>query len=209
MLSRHRIPVVFPQRRSALAAFRAAGSRLSLLVPLELPSPREELVNLSVGFGDCPERFELTGVVRRRHEAQGAGREPDLGVEFEGPARLPLAEMIAFCAGRPLEADDPGKSRFQVQIPCRIRSGEQDLDGEVADISATGLFAAARLPATVGPGSGLRLQLEPQWLGLLGQWVSVQVVWLGQKLGRPGFGASFCGPGSSYLPAIRKYLAAE
>ncbi len=206
LVSPARVPVHFPLRRSALAAFRTEGARLSLFVPTTVIAEVNQPVELAVTFGDCSERFALLGKVRWRPVA---GQAPQLGVEFEGPAKLPVAAMIAFCAGRPLEVGTAGKSRFQVTIPCRIRAGSRTLTGQVTDLSATGLYVAAPERSRIKASQELRVQLEPRWLGLKGEWVDVKVVWLGDKLGHAGFGARFSGPRSEYLPVIKKYLPVE
>ncbi len=205
MTSRRSIPIVFPQRRSALAAFRTEGARLSLFVPTTVPAAIEEPVTLSVTFGDCPNWFELTGKVRwRRDSARGMSQGAGLGVEFEGTEKLPLAAMVAFCAGRPLEAGTAGKSRYQVRIPCRIRALDRTVEGEITDLSESGVYVAAKI--RVKPGLDLKLQLDPKWLGLGGDWVEMKVVWVGDKVGKAGFGARFSGATASFLPAIKKYL---
>lgn len=200
-----RVPVHFPLRRSALAVFRTEGPRLSLFVPTSVVADVSQPVELVVTFGDCAERFSLFGKVRWRPVR---GQAPQLGVEFEGAAKVPVAAMIAFCAGRPLESGTAGKNRYQVTIPCRVKAGNRVLTGQITDLSASGLFVATekrRLKAS----QELRVQLEPRWFGLKGDWVDAKVVWLGDKLGRPGFGARFLGATQEFLPVIKKYLPAE
>jgi Tfp pilus assembly protein PilZ len=202
-----KLRVLYPTRRSALACFRAEGSRLSLFVPTNETANVDELIELAVTFGDCPDKFELKGIVRwQRAEARGFGQDAGLGVGFEGPLKMPLAAMVASCAGRPLESGTANKDRFVVQIPCRLRAGELSLTGEVHDVSESGIYVTARVPSRIKPGVELQVQLEPQWLGLLGDWITVKVVWTGPKMGKLGFGARFAGPSADYLKTIRKYL---
>jgi len=132
--------------------------------------------------------------------------EPGLGIAFTGGAKFAPAQMLAYCAGRPLELGTSQDPRVPTSIPCHIEIGEHRLRARVRDISSSGAFIAMKGLVRMPAGRELALTLEPGWFGWGGKTLRAKVVWAGDKLGMSGFGARFIGPPADVKPAVRKYL---
>ena len=199
--------ITYPARRAVLASYRLDGPTLSLFVPTHEEVPLGEEVLLEVGFGDAPQRFTLRGKVTwRRAESRGMRLEPGLGIAFSGGDKYGPAQMLAYCAGRPLELGTAQDARFRSAIPCRVQVGKRHVRAKVRDISNSGVFVAGKGLATLSPGRELTLTLEPGWFGWGGKTFQARVIWSGDKGGHWGCGVRFMGQPTEIRPAIKKYL---
>lgn len=195
----------YPSRRVALASYRSMRGELSLFVPTPLPVAPGETVTVEVSFGDCAQTFALQGQVTwRRESARGLGQEQGLGIAFPPEQKFKAAKMLAFCAGRPVEAGTAGEQRFPTDVPCCVVVGERQLRGTIRDLSATGAFVNA--PATLPRGTELAIHIRAGWLGLGQRELRARVVWTGAKNGVFGFGARFVEDAARMRPALRRYL---
>lgn len=203
-----RLRITYPTRRAVLASYRLDGSTLSLFVPTEADVHLGAEVLLEVSFGDCSQQFTLSGrVTWRRTQARGVRLEPGLGIAFVGSEKFGPAQMLAFCAGRPLQLGTSQDPRVELSIPCQIEVGAHKIKAKVRDISNGGLFVASKALARLSPGREVKLTLEPGWFGWGGKVLQARVVWSGEKSGSSGFGARFVGAPGKVRPAIKKYLA--
>jgi len=207
-----RKPVVnahYPTRRVALASCRAVGGNISLFVPSTLAISAGTDVRIQVSFGDAAQTFELEGTVTwRRAQARGLGLEPGLGVQFVPAQRFLAAQMLAFCAGRPLGAGTAAEPRIEAQVACQVLIGKHQLAGQIRDLSATGAFVAGRVFSSLHKGTELSIELSRGWLGFGIKRLKARVVWSGCKKGKHGFGARFVEDASRTRPVLRRYLKA-
>ncbi|MBI5544263.1 MAG: PilZ domain-containing protein [Deltaproteobacteria bacterium] len=200
----------YPTKRVLLASCRTAGGGLSLFVPTTSDVPAGTAVRLQVSFGDAKDQFELEGMVTwRRVQARGLGLEPGLGVEFAPPEKYRAAQMLAFCAGRPLAAGTATERRIPAKLPCWVRVGPHRIAGFIRDLSSTGAFVSSPGFARLSQGTELFIQLSTGWLGFGVRQLKARVVWSGQKNGRFGFGARFIEDSTRTKPVLRRYLATK
>jgi len=199
--------ITYPSRRSVLASYRLDGVTLSLFVPTSALVDLGRQVVLDVGFGDSQQKFRLEGKVTwRRAESRGMRLEPGLGINFNGSEKAAPAQMLAFCAGRPLELGTAQDARVRTSIPCNVEVGARRLRARVRDISNSGAFVVGRGLDELRPGKELTLTLEPGWFGWGGKTFKARVVWGGDKAGMYGCGARFLGQPAEIKPALKKYL---
>ncbi len=197
----------FSNKRAALASCRSSDGALSLFVPTSDPIPAGTEVGLLVTFGDTPERFDLLGTVTwRRAQARGLGLEPGVGIEFSGGEKYRAAKMLAFCAGRPLDAGTAFERRVTAQVPVWVRVGQSSITGQVRDLSSSGVFVAGSAFSRLARGTDLVLQLNKGWLGFGVKELKARVVWSGYKNGLFGFGARFLDDAAHTRPMLQRYL---
>lgn len=205
-LSEHVLQVRFPNRQEALSLSRAAGAGLEVFVPSGQRPPIGRQVKLWVSFDDASEEFELLGRVAFLRGPSKEGAPAGVGVSFDGEAKRAAAEMLAFCAGAPLEDVTGVKARrVPAQIPCRIEVGDQKFTGEVADLSATGVFVACPKLPRFKVGTKVHIRFKA---GLL-SWsppLEARLMWHGEKRGKSGFGARFSGDSSVTAKEVRPFL---
>ena len=207
--TRQTIIAHYPTRRVVLASCRTASGSLSLFVPTTDPIPAGSAVRLRVTFGDVSEVFELDGTVTwRRAQARGLGLEPGLGVEFASSEKFRAAQMLAFCAGRPLAHGTACERRVAAKVPCLVRVGRHRVTGQIRDLSSSGAFVGGASLARLPQGTELCIQLSKGWLGFGVRELKARVVWSGNKNGVLGFGARFMDDATRTRPILRKYLAA-
>ncbi|MFN0061036.1 MAG: PilZ domain-containing protein [Myxococcaceae bacterium] len=197
----------YPNRRYVLTTALAEGQELSIFAPTQARLPVGAPVRLAIDFGDVAQRFSVTGTVSYlRGPRYGASEQLGLGVAFRGDDKKTVAEMLAFCSGKPLEQGTATKRRVPTQIRCRVDSGKYLLSAEVLDLSTAGLFIATPKNAKLKVGSEITVQLEPGFFGLGGQKVDVRIMWQGEKSGAYGFGARFVGDVGSLNPFFVRHL---
>jgi hypothetical protein len=200
----------YPTKRLVLASCKTANGTLSLFVPTVAFIAAGTEVKLVITFGDAKEKFELEGVVTwRRTQTRGLGLEPGIGVEFAPPEKFRAAQMLAFCAGRPLSAGTAVERRVSQQIPIYVSVGPHRLAGYIRDLSASGAFVAGPAFAQLSKGTELMIQLSRGWLGFGVRQLKARVVWSGFKKGVFGFGARFLEDSMRTRPVLRRYLVAK
>jgi hypothetical protein len=200
------VDVYYATRKLAVLASTARGAKLELFLPggrgVEGAS-----VKACVRFGDTNRTFELDGVVAKATVVgpPGVGGS-GMRICLSGPDKQRAAEMIAFCADRPLNMGTAGSRRVRVSIPCRLKSASDSAEGKVRDLSRTGAFIALK-GHSGSPGSAIRLQLEPGVLGMGGGWLQARVVWRGERHGQEGVGVEVCEDGGgTRSDLLHKYL---
>src|SRR5579872_7289391 len=115
------IRVAFPNRRSILASSKTDGGNLSLFVPTTANVGVGQRVRMLLEIKDCEKTFEISGSVTwRRPMARGMRLEPGLGISFNPQEKWAVAQMLAFCAGRPLRAGTAVEPRVKTRIKCVI-----------------------------------------------------------------------------------------
>lgn len=202
-----RLRITYPTRRAVLASYRLDGTTLSLFVPTEAEVALGSPILLDVAFGDCSQEFTLRGrVTWRRAQARGVRLEAGLGIAFIGGEKFAPAQMLAFCAGRPLELGTSQDPRVEAAIPCKVELGKHQLRAHVRDISNGGAFISLKGISGLPVGREVTLRLEPGLFGWGGKILRAKVVWSGDKGGMPGFGARFVGLPGEVRPALKKYL---
>ena len=199
-----RITVVFSSPREVLKYSRSEGKELSIFFPCGHQPPLNTPVSLGITFAGKSEQFELQGVVTYiRTLARGLMQPQGIVVTFvTGEQRKRAAELIAFCAGRPVRAGTAGAPRTPVTSRCIVRVPRGAIAGYLRDISNTGAFVAAALPRAIREGAEVLLQIRP-FFGLFGgRRVRAKVVWTGQKYGEAGFGVRFTGEAEEIRRAV-------
>jgi hypothetical protein len=200
----------FPTRRYVLSASRAEAGSLELFAPTHHKLLLSTPVRLVIDFGDTPHRFELVGRVSfLRSGAYGVTPEPGIGVSFEGEHKRWAAEMLAFCAGKPLDQGTAARRRVPTQIRCRVVAGPERVSGRVLDLSASGLFVSAPKAPAIKVGSNLLLHFNPGLFGIGGKRLEVRVLWQGEKGGFFGFGGRFTQDARQVGVTLKRYLGAS
>lgn len=199
--------IQYPHRRALLAAARAEGSLLSLFVPGQPRHAIGTALELEISLGDSPLRFTVAGLVRARFENRLARQEPGMALVFQGDAKKPVAEMVAICAGRPLEDGTALDSREQVNISCLLEFPRNVLRGVIRDVSNTGAFVGIAQTLDATPGLEVKVKLDP----LFGKWggnpLQARVVWSGRKYGVHGFGVRFVEAPGVVRERLKKHLS--
>ncbi len=202
------VPVWYPHKRSVLASYRVTGASLSLFVPTtNTQATLGAEVRLEISFGDCARTFSFSGQVTwRRSEPRSPTMEPGLGVSFRGREKYEAAQMLAFCAGKPLSlgtADDP---RYPTEIECTVQMGNREFAAQVRDLSSSGAFIASTLMGNARVGSPVTLVLRPGWFGLAREAYEATVVWAGDQKGIPGCGTRFVEAAPDKRKGLKRYL---
>ncbi len=204
MLHKSPLLAIFASRRQVLENCRAGGSELSLFIPTPALPPLKAEVAIVVSFKDCPERFDLQGVVSF-HRAVARSRTQPVGVviRFDGPAQKKKAsQFFAFCAGRPIEEGTSANPRARAETQCIIELPRGQFSAEVRDISNTGAFVAADEARVLREGLEIKLRLKPIFGRFGGQEVGARVVWVGAKYGLTGAGVRFAGEPDQIRKAV-------
>jgi Tfp pilus assembly protein PilZ len=203
-----RLSVKYLQRRSILANSRAEGHVLSLFVPGYYAVKVGSTVWLDVTFGVSELKFSLCGQVKfSRREGAGPRQDGGVGLTFEGDFKREAAQMLANCAGRPVELGTAMVPRVNLQARCVVRGAGGTLKAEVCDLSSTGAFVASNRVPWLRAAEEVTLQLNPLFGTFGGTTVPGKVVWVGQKNGRSGFGVRFVGTTAELKSRLKHLLA--
>jgi Tfp pilus assembly protein PilZ len=203
------IEVKFLSRRALLASSKVDGSALSLFAPI----PREVQIGaplrLHIELADCKRQFVLNGKVSfSRTTGRGLNQEAGVAVAFEGPEKRAAAEMLAFCAGKPLSLGTASAERRAVRVRCRLTLPKRRIRGFVHDLSSTGAFVNSRFLVRAQVGATVLVELNPSWMPFRTQRLSAVVVWAGEKNGMPGCAIRFVGEVARTRLQLKKYLSA-
>jgi hypothetical protein len=201
------IRVAYPNKRSVLASSRAEGGSLSLFAPTTAAVEVGQRIRIQVTLGDSDRRFDLSGQVTwRRPLSRGMKLEPGLGISFNPQEKWAVAQMLAFCAGRPLRAGTAVDQRVKTSIKCKVAVGRKQVDATVRDLSASGAFVTSKRLSDLPAGTTVTVRLEPGWFGFGGHSLPAKIIWSGPQKGVHGFGARFVGEKSEVRPVLKKYL---
>lgn len=180
---------------------------LSLFVPGQPTHAVGERVRLEISLADSPAVFTFEGTVRARFDTALTRQEPGLAVVLQGEAKKPVAEMVALCAGRPLEDGTALDSRAQLNVPCLLEFPHAQVRGVIRDVSNTGAFIGTTHLVDAAPGDEVTLKLAT----LFGRWgghpLAARVVWSGRKYGVHGFGVRFVDPQAVVRERLKKHLS--
>jgi hypothetical protein len=204
-LSEHLLQVRFGHRAQVVRVSRHEASELEIFFPSRQRVPLGRQVRVAVSFDDAPDQFELAGRVTFVRAGTSSGAEPGIGVAFEGEGRKEAAVLLAFCAGvAGMDEKGPAK-RVRLRARCRVVVGNDRYEGEVVDLSVTGVFVNAPKVPRLRVGSKIGLQFKE---GLLrwGPILDLRVMWHGEKRGVNGFGGRFLADPATVALEIRQHL---
>jgi hypothetical protein len=204
-LSEHLLQITFERRDKVVRVSRHEASELEIFFPSRQRVPLGRHVRVMVSFSDAPDQFELLGRVTFVRAGTTSGAEPGVGIAFEGDGRKEAAVLLAFCAGSAgMEEKAPAK-RVRLRARCRIMVGAERYDGEVVDLSSSGVFVTAPKVPRLKVGSKVGLQFKA---GLLrwGPLLELRVMWHGEKRGVNGFGGRFIGDPATVASEVKQHL---
>ncbi len=200
------LSVQYGSRRALLIASKTERGMVTLFVPTPRTSRQGTRVRLQISLGDATERFEVQATSVADGRMFGRGGTGGFLARFDGEDKRRAAEMIAFCAQRPLSMGTASRERVVMRKNCVVKQEEREFPGEVRDLSQTGAFV-------VGRGFSKLSAEEPVWMkvadglfGLGGTWLEARVVWQGLKGEEKGMGLRFTGTEPRQVAAIQRLL---
>jgi hypothetical protein len=200
------LEVRYASRRALLAAAKTERGALTLFVPTTsalLPGTR---VQMTVTFTDSDERFELEGTSVTGGRAIGRDGLGGFLASFAGDHKRRAAEVVAFCAQRPLSMGTASRERLAIRKSCQLKLASRQITGELKDLSQTGAFVVGRQLGRIKEGEPVWLKVPGGLLGLGGTWLEARVVWQGSKGEEPGLGLRFTGNEAKQASAIQRLL---
>jgi hypothetical protein len=200
------LEVRYASRRSVLAASKTERGALTLFVPASHALLQGTRVLLKISFGDSDERFELEGFAVSGGRAIGRDGVGGFLASFTGEHKRRAAEMIAFCAQRPLSMGTASRERLVIRKSCQLKLGNRQLPGELRDLSQTGAFVVGHQLGKIKEGEPVWLKVPGGLFGLGGTWLEARVVWQGKKDEEPGLGLRFTGNDARQASAIQRLL---
>ncbi|MBN1204747.1 MAG: PilZ domain-containing protein [Myxococcaceae bacterium] len=200
------LEVRYDSRRAVLSASKTERGTLTLFVPTPHALLQGTRVRLMITFGDGDERFELQGVALTGGRALGRNGEGGFLASFVGDDKRRAAEMIAFCAQRPLSMGTASRERLTLRKSCKLKLGNRQVPGELRDLSQTGAFVVGRQLGKLKEGEPVWLKVGGGLLGLGGTWLEARVIWQGKKGEEPGVGLRFTGNEAKQASAIQRLL---
>jgi hypothetical protein len=198
--------VRYASRRALLSAAKTKLGTLTLFVPTSRTLLQGTPVLLTITFGDSDKRFELQGLALTGGRSIGRDGEGGFLASFVGDHKRRAAEMIAFCAQRPLSMGTASRERLAIRKSCQLKLADRQVSGELRDLSQTGAFVVCHQLGKIKEG-------EPVWLkvaglfGMGGTWLEARVIWQGQKGEEQGLGLRFTGNEARQASAIQRLLA--
>jgi hypothetical protein len=196
----------YASRRALLSASKTERGALMLFVPTARSVLQGTSVRLTITFGDGEERFELEGTAVTGGRSIGRDGVGGFLASFVGDHKRRAAEMIAFCAQRPLSMGTASRERLAIRKSCQLKLADRQLSGELRDLSQTGAFVVGRQLGKVKEGESVWLKVAGGLLGLGGTWLEARVVWQGKKGEEPGLGLRFTGNDARQASAIQRLL---
>ena len=125
------LEVRYASRRALLISAKSERGALTLFVPTSRALLQGTPVRLKITFGDDDARFELEGVAATGGRALGRNGEGGFLVSFSGEPKRRAAEMIAFCAQRPLSMGTAVRERLTIRKSCQLKLGDRQISGEL------------------------------------------------------------------------------
>jgi hypothetical protein len=200
------LEVRYASRRALLLASKTGRGTLTLFVPTSRSLLQGTRVRLTITFADADERFELQATALSGGRAIGRDGEGGFLAGFEGDDKRRAAEMVAFCAQRPLSMGTASRERLAIRKSCQLKLADRQLSGELRDLSQTGAFVVGRQFGKVKEGEPVWLKVAGGLLGLGGTWLEARVIWQGTKGEEPGLGLRFTGNDAKQASAIQRLL---
>lgn len=196
----------YSSRRALLSSAKADRGTLTLFVPTTRRIAQGTRLRLAISFDDATERFELEGLTLNQTQRFGRDGKGGFLVGFEGEHKRKAAEMVAQCAGRPSPMGTASRERIPMRKSCQLKVGEEQVDGELRDLSQTGAFVACRKLTRLNEGEPVWLKVEAGLFGMGGTWLEARVVWKGEKGEERGVGLRFTGNEAKQATAIQRLL---
>lgn len=200
------IAVRYTTRRALLSASKAERGTLTLFVPTLRRVAQGARVLLTITFEDGNERFELEGLALNPTQRIGRDGVGGFLASFLGEQKRRAAEMVALCAGRPAPMGTASRERLAIRKSCQLKVAEEQVDGELRDLSQTGAFVACRKLTKLHVGEPVWLKVDGGLFGMGGTWVEARVVWKGEKGEERGAGLRFTGNEAKQATAIQRLL---
>ncbi len=200
------LEVRYASRRSVLSSSKTEGGTLTLFVPTTQRIAQGARVRLTITFGDGDERFEFQGTALTWTQAAGRDGVGGFLASFQGDDKRRAAEMIAFCAQRPLSMGTASRERLALRKSCQLKLANQQLPGQLRDLSQTGAFVVGRQFGKLKAGEPVWLKVASGLFGLGGTWIEARVIWQGMKGEEQGVGLRFTGNEARQASAIQRLL---
>jgi hypothetical protein len=200
------LEVRYASRRTVLSSSKTEGGTLTLFVPTTQRVVQGARVRLTITFGDSDGRFELQGTALTWTQAGGRDGVGGFLASFQGDDKRRAAEMIAFCAQRPLSMGTALRERLALRKSCQLELANQQIAGELRDLSQTGAFVVGRRFGKLKAGEPVRLKVASGLFGLGGTWLDARVIWQGMKGEEQGVGLRFTGNEARQASAIQRLL---
>jgi hypothetical protein len=200
------LEVRYSSRRALLTAAKTERGTLTLFVPASHAVLQGTRVLLKISFGDSDGRFELEGSAITGGRSIGRDGVGGFLASFTGDHKRRAAEMIAFCAQRPLSMGTASRERLTIRKSCQLKVGDRQVPGELRDLSQTGAFVVGHQLGKVKEGEPVWLKVAGSLFGLGGTWIEARVVWQGKKDEEPGLGLRFTGNDARQAAAIQRLL---
>jgi Tfp pilus assembly protein PilZ len=200
------LSVQYGSRRALLVAAKTERGMVTLFIPTPRTVRQGTRVRLQISLGDVPERFEILGVSVTDGRMFGRGGTGGFLARFEGDDKRRAAEMIAFCAQRPLSMGTASRERVLVRKGCVLKQAEQELPGELRDLSQTGAFVVGRGYTKLKVDEPVLMKVSNGLFGLGAIWLEARVVWQGAKGEERGVGLRFTGLEARQATAIQRLL---
>jgi hypothetical protein len=200
------LEVRYASRRTLLTAAKTERGALTLFIPTSRAVLQGTAVRLAITFGDAEGRFELEGVAASGGRAIGRNGQGGFLASFSGDHKRRAAEMVAFCAQRPLSMGTALRERLVIRKNCQLKVADEKISGELRDLSQTGAFVVGHHFSRVKEGEPVWLKVSSGLLGLGGTWLEARVVWQGKKDEEPGVGLRFTGNEARQATEIQRLL---
>jgi Tfp pilus assembly protein PilZ len=200
------LEVQYASRRALLVASKTERGSLTLFVPTSKTILQGTQVRLKISLGDVTERFEIQAVAVSGGRMIGREGLGGFLANFVGDEKRRAAEMIAFCAQRPLSMGTASRERVPLRKNCLLKMAELQLPGELRDLSQTGAFVVGRQFRKFKEGEPVWLKVAEGLFGLGGIWLEARVVWQGPKGEERGVGLRFTGNEARQVTAIQRLL---
>jgi hypothetical protein len=200
------IEVRYASRRALLTASKTERGSLTIFVPTSHMVFQDARVKLTIIFGDASERFELEAVALEPTRKMGRNGQGGFLAGFVGDHKRQAAEVIAFCAQRPLSMGTATRERIAIRKSCQLKLGDRQVSGELRDLSQTGAFVVGDGLGKIKEGENVWLKVADGLFGIGGTWVEARVIWQGTKGEERGLGLRFTGNEARQASAIQRLL---
>ena len=200
------LSVQYGSRRALLVASKTERGMVTLFVPTPRMIHQGTRVRLQISLGDATERFDVQAVSVTDGRMFGRGGTGGFLARFDGDDKRRAAEMIAFCAHRPLSMGTASRERVPMRKGCALKQEALELPGELRDLSQTGAFVVGRGYSKFNKDEPVWMKVADGLFGLGGTWLEARVVWQGPKGEERGMGLRFTGNEARQATAIQRLL---
>jgi hypothetical protein len=200
------LEVRYATRRALLSSSKAEHGTLTLFVPTLRRVAQGVRVRLKITCEDADERFELEGLALNQTQKFGRDGVGGFLTSFQGEHKRRAAEMVARCAGRPSPMGTASRERLAIRKSCQLKVEDDQVDGELRDLSQTGAFVACRKLTKLTVGEPVWLKMDGGLFSMGGTWLEARVIWKGEKGEERGVGLRFTGNEARQATAIQRLL---